>query len=144
MLNETVTEDVEKKKLIDNLRKEFQIECDVEFNEFSIQEKLKTHAFLMLRYGEQLERANYDLEKLKELKDKIVGERYHYYRFNYDEGLTKVEIEKYYLVKDDKVLKINKLIRLQKIKVDFFNICYKALDKMGWNMKNYLEAHKIL
>lgn len=144
MSNEAVIEEIEKKELIENLRNEYKIEDDIAFNEFTIQDKLKNHAFLMLRYGEQLERANYDLEKLKELKDKITGDRYHYYRFNYDEGLTKVEIEKYYLVKDDKILKINKLIRLQKIKVDFFSICYKALDKMGWNMKNYLEAHKIM
>lgn len=131
-----------KKELLESLKLEYNIAEDVSFNEFNIHEKLKNHAFVMLRYGELLERANYDYEKLKELRDKIIGERYHYYRFNFDEGLTKIEIEKYYLVKDEKIMKINKLLRLQKIKVDFFNICTKAIDKMGWNMKNYIDAHK--
>ena len=131
MNNNVKSEEQEKKELIEKLKQEFDIVSDIDFNEFTIQEKLKQHAFLMVRYGECLERANYDLEKLKELKEKITGERYHYYRFNYDEGLTKIEIEKYYLVKDEKILKINNLIRLQKVKVDFFNICCKAVDKMG-------------
>lgn len=131
-----------KQEIIENLRSEYKIEDEVSFNEFNINDKLKNHAFVFLKYQSQLDKVKYELEKLNELRDKIVGERYHYYRFNNDESLTKIEIEKYYLSKDEKVLKINKLIRLHQIKVDFFTICCKALDKMGWNMKNFIEAHR--
>jgi len=142
MKNTDRPEDELRQEILAELQEKFNIRDEITFNEFNIHEKLKNHAFNYLRYQDNLDKAKYDLEKMNELKDKIVGEQYHYYRFNGEENLSKVEIEKYYLTKDPKVLKINKLIRLQQLKVEFFAICVRSLDKMGWNMKNYIEANK--
>lgn len=138
-----ITEEDEKKKLLNTLLEQYPIDKDVTFNEFDIQEKLKNHAFILMKYQRELEKVKYDHSKILELKEKIVCERYQYYRFNYDEQLSKPEIEKYYLPGDEKILKINKVLRMQDVKVNFFEICVRSLDKQGWNMKNYIETHKM-
>ena len=131
-------------EILKDLKAEFPIEEEVKFNEFNIQSKLQNHAYVFMNYHSQLDKAKTDYNKMLELKDKIVGERYHYYRFNYEENLNKPEIEKYYLTQDPKILKINKLLRIQELRVEFFSMSVKALDKMGWNMKNFLESCKTL
>lgn len=138
-----LSESEEKDIILNDLKTEWPIEKDVSFNEFNIQEKLQNHAFILMKYQNQYDNEKFKLDKILELKEKLVGDRYHYYRFNYDESLQKAEIEKYYLPKDEKILKINRLIRLQEVRVNFFLICVKILDKMGWNMKNFLESHKL-
>ena len=136
------TEEEEKEEQIENLKKEWPIEEDISFNEFNIAEKLQNNAFLFTKYQDQLNREKAIMEKLLEIKEKIIGDVYNYYRFEDDRQLQKPEIEKYYLPRDKKILKINAIIRKQQVNVDYFTLCCKALDKVGWNMKNFLEAHR--
>lgn len=121
------------------LRTEYPIEQEAVFSEFNIQEKLQNNSLLVLKYQGLYNQAKIDLEKMEDLAANLAGKLYDHYRFNYVENLTKQEIEKYYLPKDPKILKINKLIRKQKVKVEFFAMCYKSLEKMSWNMKSFSE-----
>ena len=82
------------------------------------------------------------LEKLQEILDKKTGERYHHYRFDFNESLTKPEIERYYLPKDPEILKIKPLIQKQEIVVGFFATAVKALESVQWSMKNFIDYQK--
>lgn len=129
-------------EILNKLLKEYDIESEVEFNEFNLAEKIQNNSFILMKYNHKLIEEKSILEKLKDILEKKVGERYHYYRFNFDEELTKSEIEKYYLPKDDELKKIKKLINEQKIRVDFFETATKAIESQKWNMKNFIESLK--
>lgn len=137
-----LTEAEEKSQLLQKLKEEWNIEEEIQFNEFNIQEKLQKNVFVYSQYMEQYTKEKSALDKLIEMRDALIAKRYDYYRFEDDRQLQKPEIEKYYLPKDKQILKLNRIIRIQQYKVDFFNICCKALDKMGWNMKNFIEANR--
>lgn len=129
-------------KIIEELEKKFNINEEVSFNEYNLAEKLQNHSFVLLQYNQILLREKINLSKLEEILNKKLGEKYHYYRFNFDEQLTKPEIEKYYLVKDKDILKIKELLRKQEIVVGFFEACVKSIESMGWDIKNFIENSK--
>lgn len=129
-------------KIIDDLNKEYNIEEIVSFNETNLNDKLQNNPYLVLHFNELYLKEKNILEKLEEKRDQIVGECFDHYRFNYDKQLKTSEIEKYYLVKDVKILKINEIIKRQNIRVQFFDICRKSLEKQQWSMKSFIDATK--
>ena len=124
------------------LATEYKIDEIVKFSEFDIQDKLSENAWQIRKYIELFEKESDRLNQLLALKDKITGERYDHYRFKIDKELKQGEIEKYYLPKDDQIIRINKFIRKQQHRVSFFQMCVKALDKMQWNMKVFFDVGK--
>lgn len=134
----------ERDQIVEDLLKEYPIFELVEFNEFTISDKLKDHAYVLMKYQDLLNSEKYNLERIDMLYDKVKGERYHHYKFEFDEALQKNEIEQYYLPSDDKLLKIKALQQKQKIRVQFFEAAVNAIAKQGWNMRNWIESHKVL
>ncbi len=126
--------------IIKELYDQHPIDDIVSFSEIDISDKLALNAKMMVTYTELLNKEKEALERIISLKDKITGEQYDYYRFNYDKELKPSEIGKYYLPKDQKIININKILRRQQWRVDFFAMCVKAIDKAQWNMKNFLES----
>lgn len=133
----------EKEILLDKLRAEYPIEELIQFDEYNISEKLKDHAFVLQQYEDFLLRERGDLARLEEIKEQLIGKAYDKFRFHDNRGLEKKEIEKYYIPREASIIKVNGLIAKQTLRVDFFTVCVKALEKMGWNMKMYLESLKI-
>jgi hypothetical protein len=134
--------DIDVDKILNKLREDYPIEEEIKFCEFDLQDKLKDNSFKVIRYRDIYDKERAKLEYIEELMDKLIGERYDYYRFDYDKALDKTEIKNYYIPKDEKVLRMKKIIRKQKIKVDFFDMCIKALQTQGWNMKHFWETVK--
>lgn len=130
-------------EVIKSLYDEHPIDQLVSFSELDIHTKLSEHSQLLTLYTEHLNKERAKLEHIGSLRDSVIGKRYDYYRFNYDKELKPSEIEKYYLPMDEHVRKANSLYTKQSWRVDFFNMCVKSIDKMGWNMKNFLEALKL-
>lgn len=128
--------------VIDMLLLDYPIYDIIQFDESTVRDKLELNAFEVIKYQELFFREKNELDKIEALKDKIIGEQYDYYRFKFDRNLSPAEVKSYYLPKDEKILNINKLLRQQQWRVDFFEMCYKALNSMGWNMKSYLQALK--
>ena len=59
------------------------------------------------------------------------------------EQLQKSEIEQYYLPADEKVVKLQRLMLDQKVRVEFFESAYKSLVAQGWNMKLFQENQRM-
>lgn len=129
--------------IVEKLHDDNKIDELVSFNETNIIEKLQNNTYLVIQYNELYFKEKNILDKLNEKRDVLVGQRYDYYRFNYDKALKQGEIEKYYLPKDGQILKINEIIKRQQIRVDFFLLCAKQLEKQQWNMKSFLDATRI-
>jgi len=128
---------IDKDKIIEELKKEHPIEEQIKFDNLNIQEELQKNTFMMYHYKEleMKEQAIYD--DLEDKYNKLLRERYNYYRFEISEQLQKTEIEKYYLPGDPKVVKMKEILRKQKIRVDFFKICASAFEKRQWCMSSY-------
>jgi hypothetical protein len=132
----------ERDKTIQELREKYPIEEQVKFNEFNIADKLRENTELKVMYEELYEREKSILSKMIDVYEEIRGKTYDYYKFDYDKVLQKNEIEEYYLPRNPKVKKAKELIDRQEIKVKFFKICMNAMDRMYWNMRNYVEYDK--
>lgn len=129
----------DKNEIVEKLMVEHPIVGMVEFNELNIQEKLENISFQIIKYMDLHHGEDAKLKHIQDLYDKLCGIRYDYYRFGIDKELTKVEIEKYYLPQDEKVLKMKGILRRQEIRTRFFEICVRGLEKMSWSMKTFSE-----
>lgn len=128
--------------VIEALKKEFPIESLIQFSEFDIKEKIQNNAFLILNYKGLYHKEKNKLEQIGALRDKIIGERWDWYRFNSEKELKPNEIKDYYLPKDEKIIKVNKMYQQQQWRVDFFEACTEALINQGWRMKAFLEERR--
>lgn len=126
--------------IIKKLLEEHPIDKIVSFSELDVHEKLSENSSMLVKYMELLNVEREHLYRVTALRDKKTGERYDHYRWNTDKELKPAEIEKYYLPKDETVMKANMLVQRQQWRVDFFQMCVKAIDKLSWTMKNFLEA----
>ena len=126
-------------QIIDELKKEHPIDEMIRFSEINLMEKLEENSFMIVKYREHYYLELSKLEKLEDNYDKLLGIRYQYYKFDDDKEWTKVEIEKYCLPTDIKILQLKKIMARQKIRVRFFEIAYKGFEQAGWRMKTYSD-----
>lgn len=132
-----VEEQINKDEILNKLMEEFPVEEMLTYNEFDVIEKLPMNPY----YTEQF-RLLYlshlgKLERVEMMLDERMATLYSELK-NGEVALTKVEIEKYYIPKDDKVMSLRRTIVKQNIRVGFFETVYKAFDKQGWQMKQFI------
>lgn len=126
-------------KIVLELHEQYPITEEVKFCEFDLHDKLEKNGDLILKYTDILNKEESYLEHIEELMEKLMGQRYDYYRFESDKNLQKSEIERYYLPKDPAIIKMKTIIAKQKVRVKFFKMCVNALNKQGWNLKTYSD-----
>jgi hypothetical protein len=80
---------------------------------------------------------------LKEFLDRIQGEAFERIQKENDLNLRTAEIEKYYLPRDPKVMKVKSALALQNFVVSYFDTAVKAIQSMGWSMKNFSDQQKM-
>jgi hypothetical protein len=99
-----VEEKIRENYIIKELLLTYDIKELLDYNEFNITEKIQnlpfyTEQFRLLSITEESK-----LRKIENRLDIMKGEKYHYYKTQYDVSLKKTEIEKYYLPKDKDVI----------------------------------------
>ena len=99
-----MTEKSIEEQIIDELKKDHPIEEMIKFSEINLMEKLQENSFMIVKYREHYYLELSKLEELEDKYDKLVGLRYQFYRFEDDKEYTKVEIEKYCIPSDPKIL----------------------------------------
>lgn len=135
---------IDKDKIVNDLLLEYPIYDLVAFDELNISQKLQDNPYQLMRFQDTLLKEKMRYEELEILQEKLVGELYHKFRFEYEEELSNKEIEKYYIPKDAKYLKMNEILRKQKIRIAFFELCVKGLDRQYWSMKEFINAKKLM
>lgn len=140
----------ERDEIVRELLKKFPIQSLVQFNEFDIHDKLAANTDRYIEYYDHYLSEKKELEHLEELKIRLVGKIYDELRFptpdsknpNALKNLDKREIVEYYIPRDERYIRLIDIIERQKVRVEFFDLCSSALDKVGWRMKNFLDALK--
>jgi len=111
------------------------------FNEFNLKARLERLAFHMkdfkLKYLQELAK----VEQVQDRLDKTIGEKYQALK-NGEVSLTKTEIEKYYLPVDPQIVELKGLLRKQELRAEYFKAVWDAFEKLGWNIKAYIELNK--
>lgn len=136
-IRDELNEDV----IFGKLEEQYNVYDILMFNEFNIKEKLERNAFhikdFRLKYLQECAK----VEQVRDRLDKIVAEKY----VALKEGavtLSKTEIEKYYLAKDEEILKLKALLRKQEIRAKYFEAICKSFESQGWNMKLWVEGSR--
>ncbi len=132
----------DKDMILKDLLTEHPITEMVKFSELNISEKVQENVGLIVKYRDFYHRELSHLDHLNDLFDKLVGVRYKHYRFDADDAWTKVEIEKYCLPQDKRVIQMKNIIRIQEVKVRFFEMAWKAFEKLQWSMKLFVDTLK--
>lgn len=132
----------EEEEIFNKLKEEHPIDDLIKFDETDIQEKLQDNTFQIIKYQELYYKELDIYEELERKMEALTGMRYKYYRFNQDEEWSKPEIEKYCLTADKKIIQMKKILKKQKVRVRFFELCYKAFEQQGWRMKTYTDRDR--
>ena len=132
----------EEEKIFNELKAEYPIDDMIKFDETDIQEKLQENTFNIIHYKEFYYKELDIYEELERKMDALTGMRFKHYKFNKDEEWSKPEIEKYCLPADKKIIRMKKILKKQKVRVRFFEMCYKAFEQQGWRMKTYTDREK--
>lgn len=140
---EEKTLDQRKEEIFQKLQEDWNAEEFVAFNEFDIGEKLQNHAFTLIKWQQKLENERFQLDKIKDLLERVQGEAFERIQREQDIALRTTEIEKYYLPRDPKVKKVKDALLLQQYIVSYFDMSCKAINSMSWSMKNFLDNQKI-
>jgi deoxyadenosine/deoxycytidine kinase len=127
------------KEVINKLHEEHPVLEDVKFNESNLFEKMNINPWKVAYYKDLYERSLKEYERISDLLNKLIGIRYDHYKFNSEKMLNQREIERYYLTKDKKILKMRKIFRRKEIETKFFETCVRAYELQGWKMKEFWE-----
>lgn len=138
-----MSEEQELQQIFDELKAEHDIENEAQFSDIDIHEKLRKNEFMKIKYHDLYQAELRKYEILERKMDALKGIRYKHYRFNDDHEWQKKEIEDYCLPSDPKIIKMKKILAKQQVRVKFFDMCWKAFNSMGWNMKTFTEREKL-
>lgn len=138
-----MTEEQELQQIFDELKAEHDIENLAQFSDLDIAEKLQKNEFMKIKYHDlwQAELRKYEI--LERKMEALKGMRYKHYKFDDEHEWQKKEIEEYCFPTDEKIIKMKKIMAKQMVKVKFFDMCWKAFNSMGWNMKTFTEREKL-
>lgn len=138
---EKIRSELNEDALFAKLEQEYGVYDLLNFNEFNLKGRLERLAFHMkdfkLKYLQELGK----VEQVQDRLDKVIGEKYQALK-NGEVSLSKTEIEKYYLTTDKQILELKGLLRKQEHRAEYFKAVWDAFDKMGWNIRNYVELNK--
>ena len=130
----------------DTILKELQIEYDVfeliTINEFKLKEQIEKNPFYQEQFRLLYLKEKGKLMRIETLRDEHIGKLYDDLKYRSDLSLTKTEIEKYYIPKDEGVIKWKKLHLKTQIRMEFFEAIWDAFKSQSWLIKQWIEVNK--
>lgn len=130
----------DEEKIVEKLLEDHPIYDMIKFSELDITQKLEDNSFNIVRYRELYYKELAVMENLETKYEKLVGIQYKFYRFDDEREWTKVEIEKYCIPSDTKIIQMKKIMAKQRARVRFFETCYKGFEKQQWSMKGFIDV----
>jgi hypothetical protein len=138
-------------KIVKDLLEEFPILTEVSFNELNIHDKLMENAERYHFYYDQWLAEKAELAELEAKRERLEGLIYDELRFPTPEStnphacknLASKEIVQYYIPRDVRYVKLMQIIERQKVRVEFFELAAQTLNKLGWNMRNFIDNEKL-
>lgn len=111
---------------------------DLEYNEYTIKEKLEKNPYLYQQFRLLTIKEKHRLKRIEIIMDEYIGKLYDSLRYG-EKALTKVEIEKYYIPKDENVIKFKKMYMRQYIIADTYETITDAFKQQNFGMNVYVK-----
>jgi len=134
-LLEKIQQDIEQNDILRSLYEEYKVQDLLKYNEYNLSNKISDNPFISEQFRLLYLKEAQNYKRVEMLYDELVGKKYDHYKYENEKTLTKTEIEKYYLPKDEKIKEMKNLLYKQELRMDFFESVWKALDKQAWLMK---------
>jgi hypothetical protein len=138
-LLEKIQQDIEQNDILKQLYKEYSVKDLLEYNEYNISDKISNNSYISEQFRLLYLKESQNYKRVEMLYEELVGKKYDHYKYENEKTLTKTEIEKYYLPKNEKIKKMKNLLYKQELRMNFFESVWKALDKQAWLMKLFLK-----
>jgi hypothetical protein len=71
-----------------------------------------------------------------------IGERYRFYKEDWNRELSKIEIESYYIPAEEEITDIRKTIAILESQIKYLEETIANIKSMSFNIKNYIELKK--
>lgn len=139
-LMDKIEGDLSEDDIIIEIMKEYPDLYDLlNYTEFTVKERLEKNAFLFQQFRLLKIKEKHKLKRIEILKDEYTGKLYHQLRFENTISLGKIEVERYYIPKDERYIKFTKLYMRQQVRVETFEAIAQAFDKQGYAMANFIK-----
>jgi hypothetical protein len=116
---------------------------DLLYDEYNIKEKLEKNPYQYQQFRMLWLSEKHKLRKIEILRDEYVGKLYDRLRYEGSKTLSKVEIERYYIPIDPKVMEFNRLYMKQEMRVDVYGYIAEAFKTQGFTMATYVKNLQI-
>lgn len=113
---------------------------DLQWDEFNLKERLEKNPYQYQQYRMLWLAEKHKARKIEILMDEYIGQLYDSLKYGGDKKLSKVEIEKYYIVKDIKAIKFMKAHMRQKIRAEVYEHIAISFKNQGFEMNSYVKA----
>jgi len=141
-LIEKIQNDINENKILEALYKEYKVQELLQFNEFNLSDKIKDNPFISEQFRLLYIKEAHNLKRVEMIYDKKLGETFDHFKFEDERTLSKTEIEKYYIPKDETLNSLKAILNKQVLRTEFFESVWKSLDKQSWMMKLHVQELK--
>lgn len=112
----------------------------LDFNEYTIKTVIEKNAYIYQQFRLLWLKERGKLLRIEVLMDKYIGDLFENLRFHDDRKLSKVEIEKYMIPRDDTAIKYKKLLIRQQIRVGTYETIKDVFKQQGFNMNLFIKT----
>jgi len=138
-LLEKIQQDIDQNDILKSLYDDYKVEDLLTYNEYNLSDKIANNTFISEQFRLLYLKEKQNYNRVEILYEDLLGRKYDHYKYNSEKTLTKTEIEKYYIPKDEKIKDLKNLLHKQELRMNFFESVWKALDKQAWLMKLFAK-----
>jgi len=125
------------------MRQHLDLWDDLQWDEFSLKERLEKNPFQYQQYRMLWLAEKHKARKIEILMDEYIGQLYDDLKYKSSKTLSKVEIEKYYIVKDVRAIKFTKAHMRQLIRAEVYEHIAISFKNQGFEMNAYIKTLEV-
>lgn len=112
----------------------------LQWDEYNLKEHLEKNPFHYQQYRMLWLSNKHKLRKIEILMEEYVGKLYDQLKYEGDKTLSKTEIEKYYIPKDERVKKFRTAYMRQAIRTDVYEEIAISFKQQAFELNSYVKA----
>ena len=139
-LDDKITFSINEDEILNKLQLEYDVFPLLEINEYTLKRQIEMNPYYQQQWRLLYLKEKGLLTRLEIERDEYIGKLYDDLKNRSDTSLTKIEVEKYYIPKDQKVILYKKTILKMETRMQFFEAVYDSFKSQQWLIKNYIET----
>lgn len=125
---------------IDIMKQHLELWDELEWDEFNLKERLEKNPFQYQQYRMLWLAEKHKARKIEIYMDTYIGQLYDQLKYGGEKKLSKTEIERYYIPKDERAIKFMKAHMRQTIRAEVYEHIAISFKNQGFQMNSYVKA----